>query len=117
MEGKYFTIPEFPVKLIYTPADTEDIHYMEDAGFSGKPPYVRGVYANMYRGRLFTVRQLAGLGAPEDCNKRVKYLLDHGATGVSILLIFLPSAVITRMIPKQKAMWGSVGGRRFHLGH
>ncbi|MBU2027140.1 MAG: methylmalonyl-CoA mutase [Proteobacteria bacterium] len=85
MEGKYFTHSGIPVKLIYTPADTEDIHYMEDLGFSGKPPYVRGVYANMYRGRLFTVRQLAGLGAPEDCNKRVKYLLDHGATGVSIL--------------------------------
>jgi len=85
MEGKYFTHSGIPIKMMYTPADAEDIHYSEDIGFSGQPPFVRGVYPNMYRGRLFTVRQLAGLGAPEDCNKRVKYLLKHGATGVNIL--------------------------------
>ena len=85
MEGKFFTHSGIPVKLIYTPADIENIHYSDDIGFSGKPPYLRGVYPNMYRGRLFTVRQLAGLGAPEDCNIRIKYLLDHGATGVNIL--------------------------------
>lgn len=86
MEGKYFTHSGIPIKLIYTPADVENIHYLEDIGFSGLPPYLRGVYPNMYRGRLFTVRQLAGLGAPEDCNKRVCYLMDHGATGINILL-------------------------------
>jgi methylmalonyl-CoA mutase N-terminal domain/subunit len=84
-EGKYFTHSGIPVKLIYTPADVEHINYLEDIGFSGHPPYVRGVYPNMYRGRLFTLRQLAGLGAPEDCNERVCYLLDHGATGINIL--------------------------------
>jgi methylmalonyl-CoA mutase N-terminal domain/subunit len=84
-EGKYFTHSGIPIKLIHTPADVEQINYLEDIGFSGHPPYLRGVYPNMYRGRLFTVRQLAGLGAPEDCNERVCYLLDHGATGISIL--------------------------------
>jgi methylmalonyl-CoA mutase N-terminal domain/subunit len=84
-EGKYFTHSGIPIKLIYTPADVEHINYLEDIGFSGHPPFVRGVYPNMYRGRLFTVRQLAGLGAPEDCNERVRYLLDHGATGINIL--------------------------------
>jgi methylmalonyl-CoA mutase N-terminal domain/subunit len=84
-EGKYFTHSGIPVKLMYTPADVEKTNYTEDIGFSGHPPYLRGVYPNMYRGRLFTVRQLAGLGAPEDCNERVRYLLDHGATGISIL--------------------------------
>ncbi len=84
-EGKYFTHSGIPIKLLYTPADVEEINYTEDIGFSGHPPYLRGVYPNMYRGRLFTVRQLAGLGAPEDCNERVRYLLDHGATGISIL--------------------------------
>ncbi len=84
-EGKYFTHSGIPTKLLYTPADVKDIDYMKDLGFSGQPPYVRGVYPNMYRGRMFTVRQLAGLGAPEDCNLRIKYLLDHGATGVNIL--------------------------------
>jgi len=85
MEGKYFTQSGIPIKLMYTPADVEDINYSEDIGFPGQAPYVRGVYPNMYRGRLFTVRQLAGLGAPEDCNERIKYLLKHGATGVNIL--------------------------------
>ncbi|MGP8051146.1 MAG: methylmalonyl-CoA mutase [Desulfobaccales bacterium] len=84
-EGKYFTHSGIPIKLIHTPADGERLNYVEDLGFSGQPPYVRGVYPNMYRRRLFTVRQLAGLGAPEDCNERVCYLLDHGATGVNIL--------------------------------
>ncbi|GAB6147007.1 acyl-CoA mutase large subunit family protein [Desulfocicer niacini] len=84
-EGKYFTHSGIPIKLLYTPADVEEINYTDDIGFSGHAPYVRGVYPNMYRGRLFTVRQLAGLGAPEDCNERVRYLLDHGATGISIL--------------------------------
>jgi methylmalonyl-CoA mutase, N-terminal domain len=84
-EGKTFTHSGIPIKLIYTPADVENLSYLDDIGFSGHAPYVRGVYPNMYRGRLFTVRQLAGLGAPEDCNERVCYLLDHGATGVNIL--------------------------------
>lgn len=84
-EGKYFTHSGIPVKLTYTPADIENVSYIDDIGFPGHAPYLRGVYPNMYRGRLFTVRQLAGLGAPEDCNERVCYLLDHGATGVNIL--------------------------------
>ena len=85
MDGKYFTHSGIPIKLIYTPADIEDVRYLDDIGFSGLPPYLRGVYPNMYRGRLFTVRQLAGLGSPEDCNERVCYLMDHGATGINIL--------------------------------
>ena len=85
LEGKYFTHSGIPVKLIHTPADIEHVDYHQDIGFSGRPPFLRGVYPNMYRGRLFTLRQLAGLGAPEDCNLRIKYLMDHGATGVNIL--------------------------------
>jgi len=84
-EGRYFSASGIPVKLLYTPADTQDMDYGRDLGFPGREPFVRGVYPNMYRGRMFTVRQLAGLGAPEDCNQRIKYLLDHGATGVNIL--------------------------------
>ena len=60
-EGKTFTHSGVPIKLIYTPADIENLSYLDDIGFSGHAPYVRGVYPNMYRGRLFTVRQLAGL--------------------------------------------------------
>ncbi|MBC8246759.1 MAG: methylmalonyl-CoA mutase [Deltaproteobacteria bacterium] len=84
-EDKYFSHSGIPIKPIHTPADIKHIDYTRDIGFSGQPPFLRGVYPNMYRGRPFTVRQLAGLGAPEDCNLRIKYLLDHGATGVNIL--------------------------------
>ncbi len=74
-----------PVKLLHTPADLPALDYIKDIGFPGQPPFTRGIYPNMYQGRPFTMRQLAGLGAPEDCNQRIKYLLGHGATGVSIL--------------------------------
>jgi methylmalonyl-CoA mutase N-terminal domain/subunit len=84
-EGTTFSHSGIPVKLQYTPVDVQDVNFLDDIGFSGSPPYLRGVYPNMYRGRLFTVRQLAGLGAPEDCNERIKYLMKHGATGISIL--------------------------------
>lgn len=84
-EGRFYTHSGFPVKLQYTPSDVKEMDYPTDVGLAGRPPFVRGVYPNMYRGRLFTVRQLAGLGAPEDCNLRIRYLLDHGATGVSLL--------------------------------
>lgn len=82
--GDYTTDSGIPMKLLYTPLDIKDFEY-EDIGFSGAPPFVRGIYPNMYRGAMFTQRQLAGFGAPSDLNKRLKYLLKHGATGVNTL--------------------------------
>jgi methylmalonyl-CoA mutase N-terminal domain/subunit len=84
-EAVHLTSSGIPVKLLHTPLDIQELNYLEDTGFPGAPPFVRGIYPTMYQGRPFTIRQLAGLGTPEDCNLRVKYLLDHGATGVSIL--------------------------------
>ncbi|MGD2270736.1 MAG: methylmalonyl-CoA mutase family protein [Desulfobacterales bacterium] len=84
-EKNYTTHSGIPIKPLHTPADIKDLDYIGDIGFPGQPPFLRGIYPNMYRGRAFTVRQLAGLGAPEDCNIRIKYLLDHGATGANIL--------------------------------
>jgi len=71
--------------LLYTPIDVANLDYMEDLGFPGEEPFTRGIHPNMYRGRLFTVRQLAGFGGPEDTNQRIKFLLAHGATGVNIV--------------------------------
>jgi methylmalonyl-CoA mutase N-terminal domain/subunit len=62
-----------------------EFDYTEDLGNSGQEPYTRGLHANMYRGRAFTTRQLAGFGGPEDTNQRIKFLLDHGASGISII--------------------------------
>jgi methylmalonyl-CoA mutase N-terminal domain/subunit len=84
-DKEYYTEAGIPMKLLYTPVDIANMNYLKDLGFSGAPPFVRGVYPNMYRGRLFTVRQLAGFGSAADCNKRFKFLLANGATGVSAL--------------------------------
>jgi len=84
-DKKYYTESGIPIDILYSPSDIKDLDYQKDIGFPGEAPYTRGVYPNMYRGRLFTVRQLAGFGAPEDCNQRIKYLLDNGATGVNIV--------------------------------
>jgi methylmalonyl-CoA mutase N-terminal domain/subunit len=76
---------EIPRGLFYTPRDNSKIDYLEDIGFPGWEPYTRGIHPNMYRGREFTMRQLTGFAGPEDTNERIKFLLDHGATGVNII--------------------------------
>ncbi|MFT4964282.1 MAG: methylmalonyl-CoA mutase N-terminal domain/subunit, partial [Halobacteriales archaeon] len=75
-----------PVKRVYTPNDVSDLDYEEDLGFPGDEPYTRGVYSTGYRGRLWTMRQYAGFGTPEETNERYQYLLDQGQTGLSMAL-------------------------------
>ena len=72
------------VDLMYTPEDIADLDYERDLGYPGEFPYTRGVRSNMYRGRLWTMRQFSGFGTPEDSNRRNKFLLDHGQTGLSV---------------------------------
>ncbi len=72
------------VDPLYTPEDVADLDYEEDLGFPGEDPYTRGVYPTMYRGRLWTMRQYAGFGTPEETNERFHYLLDQGQTGLSM---------------------------------
>jgi methylmalonyl-CoA mutase N-terminal domain/subunit len=69
---------------LYTPADLEGWSYDADAGYPGEFPFTRGVQSTMYRGRLWTMRQYAGMGDAEESNKRYKYLLSHGTTGLSV---------------------------------
>src|SRR5215469_1072599 len=69
---------------LYTPANLEGWDYDRDAGYPGEFPFTRGVQATMYRGRLWTMRQYAGMGDAEESNKRYKYLLAHGTTGLSV---------------------------------
>lgn len=71
------------VEPLYDPTDLKEWDYSEKLGFPGDYPYTRGVHANMYRGKVWTMRQFAGFGTPEDTNARFKYLLDHGQTGLS----------------------------------
>jgi methylmalonyl-CoA mutase N-terminal domain/subunit len=69
---------------LYTPADLDVWSYDADAGYPGEFPFTRGVQSTMYRGRLWTMRQYAGMGDAEESNKRYKYLLSHGTTGLSV---------------------------------
>jgi methylmalonyl-CoA mutase N-terminal domain/subunit len=71
------------IKGLYTPEDIKDMDYMRDLGFPGEYPFTRGLHATMYRGRLWTMRMFAGYGTAEDTNKRFKYLLKEGETGLS----------------------------------
>ena len=81
--AEFSTMSGVPIKPLYTPEDVEG-DYEEKLGYPGEYPYTRGVYPNMYRGRLWTVRQFAGYGDPEETNKRFKYLLEHGQNGLSV---------------------------------
>ncbi|GAA3865056.1 methylmalonyl-CoA mutase family protein [Haloarcula argentinensis] len=72
------------VDRLYTPEDISDLDYEEDLGFPGQEPYTRGVYPTSYRGRLWTMRQYAGMGTATETNERFNYLLDQGQTGLSM---------------------------------
>jgi methylmalonyl-CoA mutase, N-terminal domain len=73
-----------PIARVYTPEDVAQMDYERDLGFPGEYPFTRGIYPTMYRGRLWTVRQYAGYGGAEESNRRFRYLLDQGQTGVSV---------------------------------
>jgi methylmalonyl-CoA mutase N-terminal domain/subunit len=82
---KVFTTQSgFTLDRLYTPEDTRDIDYEEKIGYPGEYPFTRGVQPTMYRGRLWTMRQYAGFGTADETNKRFKYLLEQGQTGLSV---------------------------------
>jgi methylmalonyl-CoA mutase N-terminal domain/subunit len=73
------------INPLYTARDWSGERYLADLGFPGQYPYTRGIYPTMHRGRTWTQRQLIGLGTPEDYNRRVRNILEHGATAISLL--------------------------------
>jgi len=94
LEGKLAKRPErkpeftntsgIPLKRVYTPLDAAHLDYMKGLGLPGEYPFTRGVQPTMYRGRLWTMRQYAGFGTAEDTNRRYRFLLDAGQTGLSV---------------------------------
>src|SRR6266545_1938947 len=78
------TSSHIPVQPIYTAADLQAWDYGQQVGYPGEFPFTRGIQPTMYRGRLWTMRQYAGMGDAEESNKRYKYLLEHGTTGLSV---------------------------------
>jgi methylmalonyl-CoA mutase N-terminal domain/subunit len=82
-KSRFITVSNHQIKRLYTPEDIKDLDYERDLGSPGEYPFTRGIYPTMYRGRLWTMRQFAGFGGPEETNRRFKYLLEHGQTGLS----------------------------------
>jgi len=80
----FTTVSGEEINPLYGPDDVENINYLSEIGFPGEYPYTRGIHTNGYRGKIWTMRQFAGFGSPEDTNKRFHYLLNNGQTGLSV---------------------------------
>ena len=83
-KNKFENLSWNEVRNIYSPEDISHLDYIKDFGFPGEYPFLRGIHPTLYRGRLWTYRQFSGFGSAEETNKRYKYLLDHGETGLSV---------------------------------
>jgi len=83
-QEKFETSSGLEIDTVYTPEDLVNFDYTRDSGYPGGYPFTRGVQANMYRGRIWTIRQYAGFGTAEETNQRYRYLLEQGQTGLSI---------------------------------
>jgi len=83
-QEKFETSSGMAIDTVYTPEDLPDFDYARDLGYPGEYPFTRGVQPNMYRGRIWTIRQYSGFGTAEETNQRYRYLLEQGQTGLSI---------------------------------
>jgi methylmalonyl-CoA mutase N-terminal domain/subunit len=81
---RFSTVSDLEIPRLCTPEDISQLDYGRDLGYPGSFPYTRGVYPTMHRGRLWTMRQFAGFGTPRDTNRRYRYLLEQGQTGLSV---------------------------------
>ena len=83
-KDEFKTTSDINIKRLYTPEDVKNLDYLRDLGFPGRFPFTRSLHATMYRGRLWTMRQFSGFGTAEQTNKRFRYLLKEGETGLSV---------------------------------
>ncbi len=83
-KAAFVNTSDIPVKRLYTPVDRDDADYLSEVGLPGEYPFTRGVQPTMYRGRYWTMRQYAGFASAEESNRRYRFLLDQGQTGLSV---------------------------------
>jgi len=83
-QSRFVTVSLKEINRLYSPTDTADVDFETDVAAPGVFPYTRGIHANGYRGKVWTMRQFAGFGTPEETNSRFKYLLKEGQTGLSV---------------------------------
>ena len=84
MKSRHKNLSGTEIKAVYTPDDISQMDIDRDIGIPGKEPFLRGIHGDMYRGKPWTMRLFSGFGSAEETNKRYKYLLDHGETGLSV---------------------------------
>ena len=103
---KFTTISSTPIDRLYTPENISKLDYDRDLNDPAHFPYTRGIHDTMYRGRLWTMRQFSGFGTPQETNKRYKFLLEHGQTGLSVAFDF---PTLMGVDPDQERAFGEVG--------
>jgi methylmalonyl-CoA mutase, N-terminal domain len=106
---EFTSISGEPIARIYTPADLPGFDYAQDLGLPGEYPFTRGIHPTMYRSRFWTMRMFAGFGSAEETNRRFKYLLDHGETGLSTAFDFPTLYGIDSDDPLAYGEFGKVG--------
>lgn len=116
-EKKAFTTwSGIPVECLYTPVEIADLDYESKIGYPGEYPYTRGVQANMFRGRFWTMRQYAGFGSAKETNARYRYLLSQGQTGLSVAFHLPTQAGYDSDHPLSMGEVGKVGAAIDHIG-
>jgi methylmalonyl-CoA mutase N-terminal domain/subunit len=83
-QEKFETTSGIPINTVYTPEDLDEFSYLDSLGYPGEHPFARGIQPTMYRGRLWTMRQYSGFASAEESNRRYRYLLEQGQTGLSV---------------------------------
>ncbi|PMP75862.1 MAG: methylmalonyl-CoA mutase [Aciduliprofundum sp.] len=107
--GKFSTLSGIEIKTLYTPIDIGEFNYFEKLGFPGEYPFTRGIHPTMYRSRLWTFRQFSGFGDAIETNRRLKYLLEHGETGLSIAFDYPTLLGLDADDPITKGEFGKAG--------
>src|SRR5881296_3962560 len=103
------TSSKIPVRPLYTPGDLDGNDLETRVGYPGQYPFTRGVQPTMYRGRLWTMRQYAGMGTAEETNRRFRYLLEHGQTGLSVAFDLPTQMGLDSDHPRAEGEVGRVG--------
>jgi methylmalonyl-CoA mutase N-terminal domain/subunit len=106
---KFFTSSQIKIKKVYSEQDLRNFDFQEDLGQPGNYPFTRGIYPTMYRGKLWTMRQYAGFGTAEESNKRYRFLLSHGQTGLSVAFDLPTQLGLDSDHPQSKGEVGKVG--------
>ncbi|TLZ98091.1 MAG: methylmalonyl-CoA mutase, partial [Methanobacteriota archaeon] len=107
--AEFLTTSSRPVKRLYTPLDLAGKTDEDRLGKPGEFPFTRGIHPTMYRGRLWTMRMFAGFGGAEDTNRRFKYLIGHGETGLSVAFDMPTLYGYDTDAPEAKGEFGTCG--------